>query len=247
MNNYISLEQAQPEIQRKFIAGVYFKMVFALAITAAVAYFISIFFGTENIPAVFYENNLYPNIRYFLFKNIHTIMLVSVVAELAVVFVLSFNISNLSTLTAHILFILYSILTGISFASIFITFEIKSIFKVFAVSSLMFLGMSIYGAKTDSDLRSAGRYLFMGLIGIIIASLLNFFFRSSTMDWIICLVGVGIFVGLTAYDTQKILMMSKYADGTETYKKVEILGALELYLDFINIFLKLIRLFGKRK
>ena len=111
----------------------------------------------------------------------------------------------------------------------------------------MFLGMTIYGATTKSDLTSAGRYLMMALIGLIIMSVFNIFMKSSRLDWILCLVGIGIFIGLTAYDTQKIMRMSTHADGSKNFKKLEIIGALELYLDFINIFIKMLTLFGKKK
>lgn len=247
MNNYISLDQAEPDVQRKFIAGVYFKMVFALAITAAVAYIISIFYGTSYVSQYFWTTPVWSHVHRFLKSYLYNILLVSAVIEFIVVFILSYNIKKLKLTSAMILFIFYSVLNGITLSSIFIYFKLGSIFKVFAITSLMFLGMSIYGSRTTSDLRAPGRYLVMGLIGLIIASLLNLFFRSSSLDWIICLIGVGIFVGLTAYDTQRILTVSQYANGTDDYKKIEVLGALELYLDFINLFLKLLRLFGKRK
>ena len=101
--------------------------------------------------------------------------------------------------------------------------------------------------KTKSDLRSAGRYLFMALIGIIIASLVNVFLRSSGLDWLISIIAVVVFTGLTAYDTQKLMTISVYSDGSDSFKKIAVIGALQLYLDFINIFLSLLRLFGKRR
>lgn len=236
MNNYITVDQEKPEIQRKFIAGVYLRMMFALAITGAVAFAISQY--VELNSATF--TNLFTT--YF-----KPIVWGAVIAELAVVFILSGCLSKLNSTAALILFVLYSVLNGISFSVYFLVFDITSIYKVFAVTALMFLGMTIYGFKTKSDLRSAGRYLIMALIGVIIASLLNFLFKSSMLDWILTIVSVGIFVGLTAYDTQRILRVSQYVDGSDGYKKIAIIGALELYLDFINIFIKLLRLFGKRK
>jgi len=110
----------------------------------------------------------------------------------------------------------------------------------------MFGGMSIYGMRTKSDLRSMGRYLYMALIGVIIASLVNFFLASSWLDVVISMVTVLVFTGLTAYDTQKLLSVANQADGSERFQKVAIIGALQLYLDFINIFLALLRLFGRR-
>ena len=107
--------------------------------------------------------------------------------------------------------------------------------------------MCLYGAVTKQNLNSFGRYLIMALWGIIIASLINLFLRSSGFSWLISLITVGLFVGLTAYDSQKILKASEYSDGSDTFKKASIIGALELYLDFINIFLALLRLFGRRR
>ena len=235
MNNLITLDKARPEVQRNFMAGVYFRMVLALAITAAVAYFTAYKIQTDS------------SFQNFFVSNIKPIIWGSFIAELAVVFILSFYTRKISSFVAMLLFILYSAITGITFSSIFIIFEIDSIFKVFLISGLMFLGMSIYGIFTQADLRSAGRYLIMALIGLCAASLLNFLFKSSALDWIISLVGVGIFVGLTAYDTQKIMTIAIHDDGSEKFQKYAIIGALELYLDFINIFIKLLNLFGKRK
>lgn len=235
MNELITLSQTKPEIQRKFMAGVYLRMVFALTITAVVAYFTA------------YQISTNPAVTNFYLKNIKYIIWGSFIAELAIVFGISFGLRKISPFVAMLLFILYSIITGITFSSIFIIFEISSIFKIFAISALMFLGMSIYGAFTKSDLRSAGRYLIMGLIGLCIASLVNIFFKSSKLDWLLSIIGVGIFVGLTAYDTQKIMRISVYNDGSEKFQKFAIFGALELYLDFINIFIKMLHLFGKRK
>ena len=111
----------------------------------------------------------------------------------------------------------------------------------------MFAGMSIYGAKTKQNLMSAGRYLMMALIGLVIASVVNLLLKSSVLEWIISLVSVGIFTGLTAYDTQKMFKIARNSDDSDIFKKASVMGALELYLDFINIFIKLLRLFGRRK
>lgn len=235
MNELIKISQTKPEVQRKFMAGVYLRMVFALAITAVTAYFVAFQYSTNYSFASFYN------------RNVKNIILICFIAELTIVFGISFGIRKIKSTTAMLLFILYSITTGLTFSSIFLLFEISSIFKIFVISALMFLGMSIYGAFTKSDLRSFGRYFTMALIGLLVASLLNFFFKSSSLDWLLSILGVGIFVGLTAYDTQKILAISVYDDGSEKFQKFAILGALELYLDFINIFLKMLRLFGKRK
>ncbi|HZK19990.1 MAG TPA: Bax inhibitor-1/YccA family protein, partial [Treponemataceae bacterium] len=122
----------------------------------------------------------------------------------------------------------------------------SSIVRVFLISALLFGSMSFYGARTKSDLTSAGRYLIMALIGLIIASIVNILLKSSGLDWLISIIAVVIFTGLTAYDTQKLLRIAQYDDGSENFQKVAVLGALTLYLDFINIFLHLLRLFGNR-
>lgn len=236
MSRFITVDQANPDIQRKFIAGVYLKMVFALAITAVVAFAISNYVQINNETFnVFFKTYFKP------------IVWGAIIGEIAVVLILKALISKLNSFWAHFFFILYSILNGISFSVYFLVFKIDSIYKVFAVTSLMFLAMSIYGAKTKSDLRSVGRYLTMALAGLVIAILLNFLFKSSIIDLIASIIAVGIFVGLTAYDTQRITRISQYADGTDGYKKISVIGALELYLDFINIYINLLYLFGKKK
>ena len=151
----------------------------------------------------------------------------------------------MSTATASLVFIIYSILNGLSLSVIFLVYTSTSIFRVFAITAGMFACMSIYGRVTKTDLRSAGRYLMMALFGIVIASVVNLFFRSTGLDWLISLVTVGVFTGLTAYDTQKLYAIAERADGSEVFARAAIIGALELYLDFINIFLALLRLFGK--
>ena len=146
-------------------------------------------------------------------------------------------------------FIVYSIVNGLTLSSILFIYTHTSVVRIFAVTALMFGAMSVYGATTKSNLQSAGRYLMMAVIGLVIASLVNIFFflHSSSFDWLISFVAVGVFTGLTAYDSQKISQIARYAQDNEAYKKVAIIGALELYLDFINIFLALLRLFGKRR
>ena len=122
-----------------------------------------------------------------------------------------------------------------------------SIVRIFVITALMFGAMSIYGATTRNNLQSAGKYLMMALVGLIIASLVNMFLHSSSFDWLISFITVGVFTGLTAYDSQKILQVAQYAQNNDTYRKVAVIGALELYLDFVNIFLSLLRLFGRRR
>ena len=227
----MTLEQAKPEVQRKFMAGVYFRMTIALFITAAVAWYAS---GSEQIMGFLYSHKGLP------FYGL-------IVVELVLVIALSAAIHKMNSFVALFFFILYSVVNGLSFSAIFILYELGSVFHIFLISALMFAAMSVYGMFTKSDLTSAGRYLTMALIGLLIAGLVNLFLKSSTLDWLTSIIGVGIFIGLTAYDTQRLMRIGVKDDGSEKFQKMAVIGALELYLDFINIFLKMLRLFGKRK
>lgn len=171
-----------------------------------------------------------------------------ILAQLGLVMLISSRINKLSVLTATVLFILYAALTGVTLSSIFLVFTQESITSVFFITAGTFAVISAFGYITKKDLSSIGNILFMGLIGIIIASVVNWFLHSEMLYWIVSYVGVLIFVGLTAYDTQKIKQMAiEYSDGNfEITKKVALIGALSLYLDFINLFLHLLRIFGKR-
>jgi uncharacterized protein len=172
---------------------------------------------------------------------------VLVLAPLGLVFALSFGINRLSAGTALMLFFVYAGLLGLSLASIFMVYTGASITRVFFISAATFGAMSLYGYTTQRDLTGVGSFMFMGLIGIIIASVVNIFLKSTGLDWAISVLGVLIFVGLTAYDTQKIKeMYSVQDDGTIAGRKA-VMGALSLYLDFINLFLMLLRLFGDRR
>ena len=168
-------------------------------------------------------------------------------APLALVFFLSFRIESLSASTARALFFVYAALVGASLSIIFAVYTDASITRVFFISAAAFGGLSLWGYTTQRDLTGMGSFLMMGLIGIIIASLVNIFLRSSGLDWIISVIGVIVFAGLTAWDTQKIKeMYSPMDDGTVAGRKA-VMGALSLYLDFINLFLMLLRLFGDRR
>ena len=171
-----------------------------------------------------------------------------ILAQLGLVMLISSRINKLSVLTATVLFILYAALTGVTLSSIFLVFTQESITSVFFITAGTFAVVSAFGYITKKDLSSLGNILFMGLIGIIIASVVNWFLHSEMLYWIVSYIGVLIFVGLTAYDTQKIKQMAiEYSDGNfEITKKVALIGALSLYLDFINLFLHLLRIFGKR-
>ena len=137
-------------------------------------------------------------------------------------------------------------LNGVTLSSIFIVYRLDSIVHIFVISALMFTAMAVYGAKTKQNIMSFGRYFSMALIGIIIASLVNIFLHSSSLSWGISFISVILFTGLTAYDSQKMLNVSRVARNDDVFAKASIIGALELYLDFINIFLSLLRLFGRR-
>jgi FtsH-binding integral membrane protein len=175
------------------------------------------------------------------------VMWVLVLAPLGLVMVISFGINRLSPATALTLFFVYAGLLGLSLATIFLVYTHGSIARVFFISAATFGAMSLYGYTTQRDLTGMGSFLFMGLIGIVIASLVNIFLHSSGLDWVISVVGVLVFVGLTAYDTQNIKeMYDPMDDGTIAGRKA-VMGALRLYLDFINLFLMLLRLFGDRR
>lgn len=174
-------------------------------------------------------------------------MWVLVLAPLAMVFFLSFRINSLSAGTAQLMFWIYAALLGISLSSIFIVYTAQSIMQVFFITAATFGAMSLYGYTTKRDLSQFGSFLIMGLIGVIIAMVVNIFLQSSALGFAISVIGVLIFVGLTAYDTQKIKeMYSVNDDGTVAGRKA-IMGALALYLDFLNIFLFLLQLFGNRR
>jgi len=175
------------------------------------------------------------------------IMWVLVLAPLGLVMVLSFGINRLAAGTALLLFFLYAGLLGLSLASIFLIYTGESITRVFFISAASFGALSLWGYTTQRNLTAMGSFMFMGLIGIIIASLVNIFLASSGLAWAISVIGVLVFAGLTAYDTQSIKeMYSPMDDGTVAGRKA-VMGALRLYLDFINLFLMLLRIFGDRR
>ncbi len=169
-------------------------------------------------------------------------------AELGLVIALSAAINRISAAVATMLFLVYSALNGVTFAGIFLVYTSSSIASAFFVASGTFAAMSIYGYATKRDLTGWGSFFFMGLVGIVIASVVNIFLQSEMIYWVTSYIGVFVFVGLTAYDTQKIKQIGQagFADG-ETRQKAAILGALRLYLDFINLFLMLLRIMGNRR
>ena len=174
-------------------------------------------------------------------------MWVVMLAPLGVVFYMSFGIKKMSAAKAQGTFWVFAALMGASLSSIFLIYTGASITRVFFITAGTFGAMSIYGYTTKKDLTKLGSFLMMGLFGIIIASIVNIFMKSTMMYYVISIIGVLIFVGLTAYDTQKIKNMYMVSDSGETMGKKAVMGALTLYLDFINLFIMLLRLFGQRR
>ena len=214
---------------RQYMLQVYNYMASGLALTGIVAYLVA---SSEAMTKAIFGTPLF---------------WVVALAPIALVFFLSFRIQHMKASTAQAVFWIFSVLMGLSLASIFLQFTGTSIARVFFITAGMFAGMSLYGYTTKRDLSGWGSFLFMGLIGIIIASIVNMFLQSSAMQFVISVIGVLVFVGLTAYDTQKIKAMYLESDGSETYTKKAIMGAVTLYLDFINLFIMLLHLFGDRR
>jgi len=227
---------------RAYMLKVYNYMTTGLLVTGLVAFF----FGKASIIT----NNageiekLTP-IGTALFTS--PLMWVVMLAPLGFVFYLSARINKMSVSSAQTTFWIFSAIMGLSLASIFIQYTGSSIARVFFITSGTFAGMSLYGYTTKKDLTKLGGFLIMGLIGIIIASIVNIFIGSSAMQFAISVIGVLIFVGLTAYDTQKIKNMYLAGDSESASSKKALMGALRLYLDFINLFILLLRLFGQRR
>jgi len=217
--------------QRRFMLRVYNWMTTGLGITGLVAYAVAY---TPSLTAILLGNPFLP--------------IVLMIAQIGLVFWLASRVMQMSAQKAMGVFLLYATLTGITFSVIFLAYTAASITSTFLVTAGTFGAMSFYGYTTSRDLTSWGSFFFMGLIGIIIASVVNIFLQSSLMYWVITYVGVLVFVGLTAYDTQKIKEMNILGnEGTDEDTKEAIRGALSLYLDFINLFLMLLRIMGSRR
>ncbi len=234
MNQFNSVKQASTRVETLniFMRGIYQWMAGGLGLTAAAAYM------TSSSEAM----------MQFVFGNTMVLILL-IVAELGLVVAISAGINKLSASTASGLFLLYSALNGVTISAILTVYTPASIFSTFVVCAGMFIAMSVYGMTTKKDLTSWGSFLFMGLIGIIIAAVVNMFLQSSMLDFLISGIGVLVFVGLTAYDTQKLSRMGESApmDDATAIRRGTILGALTLYLDFINLFLMLLRFMGQMR
>jgi FtsH-binding integral membrane protein len=226
IDDQLAMSSAFPVLMRK----VYVWMTLAMVITGFTAY------GVATSPGV--QQAIFTN--QILFWGL-------IIAEFALVIGVSAAINRLSLAMATLMFILYSVINGALLSSIFLIYTASSISTVFFITAGTFAKMALIGYTTKTDLSSIGKYLFMALIGLIIATFVNFFIKSSSFDYILSYIGVLIFVGLTAYDSQKIKQMLLQApDAGEGAQKIALLGALSLYLDFINLFLYLLRIFGRR-
>ena len=236
----LSVQQTQTQVRvNTFIRSVYNWMAIGLALTGFVAFYVS---HSEAMLGLLFEvvgNQLKPTM---LFYGL-------IIGELALVFSLASRVSKIQASTATALFVLYAALNGATLSSIFLIYTQSSITSVFFICAATFISCSIYGMITKRDLTSMGQFMFMGLIGIIIASVVNFFIQSSGMSMIISYIGVIVFVGLTAYDTQKLktMALTQPADlDAGVVRKGAIIGALTLYLDFINMFIFMLHIFGAR-
>ena len=220
-----------PTVEADFMQKVYLWMTFALTLTGFVAYRTT---QSEFLLELIFSSS-------FGFIGL-------ILAELALVFWISSGIQRMSSNMAIGLFLLYSVLNGMTLSVLLVAYTGASVASTFFITAGMFGAMSVYGYTTKQDLSSWGNLLFMALIGLILASVVNIFLQSSGLNWLINYIGVLVFVGLTAYDTQKIKQLAaQVIVESEEGRKVAILGALTLYLDFINMFIFMLRILGNRR
>jgi uncharacterized protein len=227
---------------RAYMLRVYNYMAAAVALTGVVAY------ATFNAAVVTDASGKITALTPFgqtIFSG--PLPIVLLLGTLGLVFFISFRINRLQYTTAMTLFMVYAALLGVTLSSIFLAYTGASITRVFFISAASFGALSLYGYSTQRDLSAMGSFMIMGLFGIIIASLVNIFLKSSGLDWAISIIGIGVFAGLTAYDTQRIKEMYDSMDDDGTMGRKAIMGALSLYLDFINLFLMLLRVVGDRR
>ena len=223
----VAAPRVSVDVQTRVVNQVYTWMTLGLALTATVGYYVS---GNEMLRNIIFSNNL--------------ILIGLVIAQLGIVVSLSAGINRMSGSVATGLFILYSALTGLTFSAIFMVYTSSSIASTFFVTSGTFAAMSVFGHTTKRDLTKLGNIAFMALIGIILASLVNMFMQNSMLELVISVIGVLLFTGLTAYDAQRIKEMAAMVTDGESEAKVSVMGALSLYLNFINLFLMLLRFLG---
>ncbi len=232
--DHITSSQSIPMV-KTYLSGVFMWMFLALSITAATSW---LFASTPSLMSILYNET----------GSMSIMGWVVMLAPLGLAFWMSAGINRMSASTMVLVFILFSILLGASLSFIFLAYTGASIAKTFVITAGMFGTMAVVGYTTKTDLTKFGSLMMMGLVGIIIASVVNMFMQSSTMDYIISFGGVLIFTGLTAYDVQKLKRIgSQITEENDTTRKLTIMGALTLYLDFINLFLFLLRIFGNRK
>lgn len=227
----VALPGTAVSAERAFLATVYGWMAAGLALTAVVALF------TVSTPALLQ----------LVFGN-RIVFFALMIGELGLVVGVSGAINRISASTATGLFLLYAALNGVTLSMILLIYTGESVAGVFFVSAGMFGAMSLYGAVTRRDLAAWGSFLFMGLIGVVLASVVNIFLRNDMLSWVMSMAGVVVFTGLTAYDTNQLRLLGRqgFSDAS-TERKGAIIGALKLYLDFINLFLMMLRLFGRRR
>lgn len=235
--NTKTVNSALESEQQRFLTRTYSLMALALLISA-----VSAFFVTKS-----------PSLQMMIFGSGPGFILLAA-AELILVIALSFSIRKISPAAATFMYLVYSVLNGLTISSIFFVYQIQSIFVCFIAAAGMFLGMSVWGATTKKNLSSFGHFMIMALYGVLLATLISwlcsFIFKNidyGMVDWVLSVLMVLIFTGITAWDTQKIFKTAEFAQDSDDYKKVAVIGALQLYLDFINIFLRLLYLFGKRR
>ncbi len=236
----VSRGAAQADIDtglRQYMLRVYNYMMLGLGLTGAMAFAV---YSTPAVSQFFYNSvNGYPQLT--------VLGWIVAIAPLGMVFFLSFRINKMSFATAQTTFWIYAAMVGLSLAPIFAVYTGASIARVFFITAGAFGALSLYGYTTKRDLSAMGKFLFIGLVGLILAMIVNMFMQSSGMQFAISIIGVLIFAGLTAYDTQQIKEMYLESDSGEVSGKKAIMGALRLYLDFLNMFLFLLQLFGSRE
>jgi len=232
-NTLTDVKVRDESMVRAFMTGVFSWMFIALAITAVTAWYVAS--TPEVLQLMFTETGL------------SIFGWVVMLAPIGFVLLMSFRFQKLSALSLSLLFLVYSVLVGLSLSFIFLVYTMGSIATTFGVTSLTFGIMAIAGYTTKTDLTKFGSILMMALIGIIVATLVNFFLKSESMQYLISFIGVLVFTGLTAYDVQKLKKIgNEMTAGQESTRKYAIMGALSLYLDFINLFLFLLRFLGRR-
>ena len=233
--NYAEREETIP-VAKTFLSGVFMWMGLALSITAIVSW---LFASNASLMSMLFNPET---------GSMNMMGWIVMLAPLGLVLWMSMGFQKLSASTLVLIFVAYSALMGASLSFIFLIYTLPSIAKTFVITAAMFGFMGVLGYTTKTDLTKFGSIMMMGLVGLIIASVVNMFMHSETMEYVISFIGVLVFTGLTAYDVQKLKRIgSSISLGTEAARKVTIMGALTLYLDFINLFLFLLRFFGNRK